>query len=523
MRNIIGKQGFVSTRGETDKFDTIVETDTYFVSGNKLFLGNIDVEAALLSGSGGGGSGSANPGGVNTQLQYNNNGSFGGVPTLRYVSGTLQGTGSFSGSLTGTASYATTALTSSYAAFAASSSFATTASYAVSASVASTASLALEVKDYLNTVTILTYDFGLPASRTSFNDWSLLWEAYLQTSGAVEIHVASGFIVPTTPYTDYYFRTGTKLKSQTYSLYDPFITVTIPDTVVFWNLTEVEGIKLQSNSTQPCLRWTYNYPNVRLTAGAQLETLSTAPFIEWTEDSPANQLNILLEDHAKFITGTTEVLSLVGAGGGITAVANIRLGNSAEVQQNTIGGNTDSDIRPTALDGTAKFSFVQASYLGANSPLDPESYLGVECYSGINTPSINVKHPSSNGAPQLLFLGFTGQTTDATPTPIFPTQVPPPVISALAEIMIVARTASTGDSACWKFKALVVFDGGGASFGPAGFVNEFYDATPGAAAWSVLPVLNSPSTGQISINAIGEVGKTIEWNVGIIETIVLAF
>ena len=203
MRNIIGKQGFVSTRGETDKFDTIVETDTYFVSGNKLFLGNIDVEAALLSGSGGGGSGSANPGGVNTQLQYNNNGSFGGVPTLRYVSGTLQGTGSFSGSLTGTASYATTALTSSYAAFAASSSFATTASYAVSASVASTASLALEVKDYLNTVTILTYDFGLPASRTSFNDWSLLWEAYLQTSGAVEIHVASGFIVPTTPYTDY--------------------------------------------------------------------------------------------------------------------------------------------------------------------------------------------------------------------------------------------------------------------------------------------------------------------------------
>lgn len=214
MRNIIGKQGFVSTRGETDKFDTIVETDTYFVSGNKLFLGNIDVEAALLSGSGGGGSGSANPGGVNTQLQYNNNGSFGGVPTLRYVSGTLQGTGSFSGSLTGTASYATTALssayattalTSSYAVFAASSSFATTASYAVSASVASTASLALEVKDYLNTVTILTYDFGLPASRTSFNDWSLLWEAYLQTSGAVEIHVASGFIVPTTPYTDYLF------------------------------------------------------------------------------------------------------------------------------------------------------------------------------------------------------------------------------------------------------------------------------------------------------------------------------
>ena len=48
-------------------------------------------------------------GGTNTQIQYNNNGVFGGVSTLTYNGTTLQVTGSFSGSLTGTASYASNA------------------------------------------------------------------------------------------------------------------------------------------------------------------------------------------------------------------------------------------------------------------------------------------------------------------------------------------------------------------------------------------------------------------------------
>jgi len=66
-----------------------------------------------------GGGGSTTPGGSNTQIQYNNSNAFGGVPTLTYDGTTLRATGSFSGSLvgalTGTASFATQAVTSSYA------------------------------------------------------------------------------------------------------------------------------------------------------------------------------------------------------------------------------------------------------------------------------------------------------------------------------------------------------------------------------------------------------------------------
>jgi hypothetical protein len=50
------------------------------------------------------------PGGSSTQIQYNNGGAFGGVPTLTYDGTTLRSTGSFTGSfvgnLTGTASFA---------------------------------------------------------------------------------------------------------------------------------------------------------------------------------------------------------------------------------------------------------------------------------------------------------------------------------------------------------------------------------------------------------------------------------
>ena len=66
-----------------------------------------------LNGGGGGGT----PGGSNTQLQYNNSNTFGGVPVATYDGTTLRLTGSFSGSLSGTSSWAVTssnALTASY-------------------------------------------------------------------------------------------------------------------------------------------------------------------------------------------------------------------------------------------------------------------------------------------------------------------------------------------------------------------------------------------------------------------------
>lgn len=73
----------------------------------------------LFRGGGGSSGGTTNPGGSATQIQYNNAGAFGGVSTLTFDGTTLKATGSFTGSfvggLTGTASYATQALSASWA------------------------------------------------------------------------------------------------------------------------------------------------------------------------------------------------------------------------------------------------------------------------------------------------------------------------------------------------------------------------------------------------------------------------
>jgi hypothetical protein len=94
--------------------------------------GGAGVSTNLVGGGGGG-----TPGGSNTQIQYNNGGAFGGVPTLTYDGTTLRATGSFTGSFTGsllgTSSFATSAsqaITASYILNAISASFATSASWA---------------------------------------------------------------------------------------------------------------------------------------------------------------------------------------------------------------------------------------------------------------------------------------------------------------------------------------------------------------------------------------------------------
>ena len=67
----------------------------------------------------GGGGGITSPGGLNTQIQYNNVGTFSGVPTLTYNGTSISATGSFSGSLSGTligtASWAHNVISASYA------------------------------------------------------------------------------------------------------------------------------------------------------------------------------------------------------------------------------------------------------------------------------------------------------------------------------------------------------------------------------------------------------------------------
>ncbi len=143
------------------------------------------------------GGGAGSPGGSNTQIQYNNNGAFGGIPTLTYNGTTLTATGSFTGSLvgslTGTASFADTssrAITASYALTSAG-----TITNAVSASVAQTASFLLNsisndisfygatgtgtavyVKDAINPLTGLPYGTsGLAAAEAR---WDLVKERW---------------------------------------------------------------------------------------------------------------------------------------------------------------------------------------------------------------------------------------------------------------------------------------------------------------------------------------------------------
>ena len=88
------------------------------VTDGRLFYGSGSgnvVKEFTVSGSGG----VTTPGGSNTQIQYNNNGFFGGVSNLTWNGTTLSATGSFSGSFTGsllgTSSYAAQAVSASYA------------------------------------------------------------------------------------------------------------------------------------------------------------------------------------------------------------------------------------------------------------------------------------------------------------------------------------------------------------------------------------------------------------------------
>jgi hypothetical protein len=75
-----------------DTYQRLIQTDGVYLYDGTGSLFNI--------------SGTISPGGSNTQIQYNNSGEFGGVPNLTWDGTTLRATGSFTGLLFGTASYA---------------------------------------------------------------------------------------------------------------------------------------------------------------------------------------------------------------------------------------------------------------------------------------------------------------------------------------------------------------------------------------------------------------------------------
>jgi hypothetical protein len=79
-------------------------------TGIKFLVVDSTTGVVYTTGSGGGGGGSpTTPASPVNSIQYNNAGAFGGVPSLTYNGTTLSATGSFSGSLIGTASWANSA------------------------------------------------------------------------------------------------------------------------------------------------------------------------------------------------------------------------------------------------------------------------------------------------------------------------------------------------------------------------------------------------------------------------------
>jgi hypothetical protein len=95
-------------------FPNLVTSST--VVSNVVMFGTNGQLFTTASSAIGGGGGSTNPGGSNGQIQYNNNGAFGGVDKLTFDGTNLSGTGSFTGSFTGQFNGSiTTAATASYA------------------------------------------------------------------------------------------------------------------------------------------------------------------------------------------------------------------------------------------------------------------------------------------------------------------------------------------------------------------------------------------------------------------------
>jgi hypothetical protein len=154
--------------------DSIISGSLTLASGALVFPDGTEQTTA------GGGGGSGTPGGSTGQIQYNNNGAFGGTSTITFVGDTLRATGSFSGSLTGqllgTASFVTgsiftgtnIALSSS---FTISSSIATSASFAISSSNATSASF-VTGSIFTGTNIALSSSFTISSSRATSSSFA---------------------------------------------------------------------------------------------------------------------------------------------------------------------------------------------------------------------------------------------------------------------------------------------------------------------------------------------------------------
>jgi hypothetical protein len=112
--SINGSSTITATTGFSGSLTRLTDGTSYIIAGSGISVSSASNGAITIAATGGGGS----PGGSNTQIQYNNSGSFAGVTNLTWDGATLNATGSFKGNLDGTASYATStanAVTASFA------------------------------------------------------------------------------------------------------------------------------------------------------------------------------------------------------------------------------------------------------------------------------------------------------------------------------------------------------------------------------------------------------------------------
>jgi hypothetical protein len=93
----------------------IIKSNGSFTTANDYQIIASGLFRSSVGGGGGGGGGTTSPGGNSGEIQYNNGGTFGGVPNLTWDGSTLTASGSFTGNLIGTSSWSTNALTASFA------------------------------------------------------------------------------------------------------------------------------------------------------------------------------------------------------------------------------------------------------------------------------------------------------------------------------------------------------------------------------------------------------------------------
>lgn len=441
---------------------------------------------AAGSGSGGGGGGGS-PGGSNGQVQYRVNAStFGGVDKLTFDGTNLFATGSFSGSLQGTSSVA---------------------------------SVAEDLSNRERFLSVLTYDPTAQASPSTFLNWDSLWAAYLKTTGSVDLFFRSG-IIPTTTYTTHSFRPGTKVRGLPDVNGSPPL-VTIPDGICFENLTQFEDITIQgSSSTSPVLRYTEQYPGLYL-KGTRFENITAGPMIFWSADKNVSALNLQLDSLSTLTSSGGPVVYNSGTAG-FNSQVNLYLGQKCSVLGNTLWGSNESELNIISRDASCDFDHVQphlsGTVNGSPTPLSASFVIDISYNrTRINSPSITTRQLLVNsdrtnpyGIPQQNIQSFLVTTTDATPTLMFTSSIPP-ILTAVFDSVVVARdTASTGSGA-WKFTSLLTSGMDGAAFGGLGLNEIYHDNTLDASTWAVSSSLNIPNSGDISVYAIGEAGKTINW------------